>query len=415
MIVEIISIGTEILLGDIVDTNSQYLAGKLTNYGFDIHFITSVGDNRKRVFEAIKQATERSDIVITTGGLGPTDDDITREIISDVTGKKLQLNSELLRDLEDLFEHRKYKMTKNNKKQAYLPDSAIALKNELGTAPGILLEMNDAVIIAMPGVPREMKNIFRNEVIPYLKNKNNQIIRSKTLNFFSIGESSLEMKIKDILDKQLNPTLALLAGTAEVKIRITAKGNSEKEVFRLIKEAEQEIRERVGEYIYGTDDLGFPSIVGGLLSKNSLTISLAESCTGGLVGNRITDIPGSSQYFMGGLIVYSNQAKIEQLGVKKETLEKYGAVSKNTAEEMAVNIREIMKTDIGVSLTGIAGPGGGSKEKPVGLVFIGLATGQKAKVYKLNLHGDREWNKWISSQYALFYVYNYLMSKKDFT
>jgi len=306
-------------------------------------------------------------------------------------------------------------MTKNNEKQAYLPDDARSLKNRLGTAAGILLEMDDYAIIAMPGVPREMKNIFENEVIPYLKSKSTNIIRSRILNFFSIGESSLEMKIKDILDKQVNPTLALLAGTAEVKIRITAKGNSEEEVFKLIEDAEKEIRDRVGEYIYGTDDCGFPKIVGEMLSKHNLTISLAESCTGGLVGNRITDIPGSSQYFMGGLIVYSNQAKIEQLGVKKETLEKYGAVSKNTAEEMAVNIRGIMKTDIGVSLTGIAGPGGGTEEKPVGLVYIGLATGQSTNVFKLNLHGDREWNKWISSQYALFYVYNYLMSKKDFT
>jgi len=414
MIVEIISIGTEILLGDIVDTNSQYLAGKLTNYGFDIHFISSVGDNKKRIYESIKQATERSDIVITTGGLGPTDDDLTRDIISEVTGKKLQLSSKLLKDLENLFKHRKYKMTKNNKKQAYLPEDATSLKNELGTAAGILLEMNDVVIIAMPGVPREMKNIFENEVTPYLKNKNNKIIRSKTLNFFSIGESSLEMKVKDILDKQINPTLALLAGTAEVKIRITAKGNSEEEVFQMIEETEQEIRDRVGEYIYGTDDCGFPKIVGEMLSKDNLTISLAESCTGGLVGNRITDIPGSSQYFKGGIMVYSNQAKIEQLGVKKETLDKYGAVSKNTAEEMAINIREIMKTDIGISLTGIAGPGGGTEEKPVGLVYIGLATEQSTTVHKLNLHGDRKWNKWISSQYALFYVYNYLLLKKDF-
>lgn len=415
MIVEIISIGTEILLGDIVDTNSQYLAGKLTDYGFDILFINSVGDNKERIYESIKQAVKRSDIVITTGGLGPTADDITREIISDVAGKKLQLNSVLLKELEDLFKQRNYKMTKNNKKQAYLPDDASSLKNELGTAAGILLEMDDYTIIAMPGVPREMKNIFENEVIPYLKRKNTNIIRSKILNFFSVGESSLEMKIKDILDRQKNPTLALLAGTAEVKLRITAKGNSEEEVFKLIEGAEKEIRERVGEYIYGTDDRGFPKIVGEMLSEKKLTISLAESCTAGLVGDRITDIPGSSQYFKGGMMVYSNQAKIEQLGVEKETLDKYGAVSSNTAKEMALNIREIMKTDIGVSLTGIAGPGGGTEKKPVGLVYIGLATDQSTNVYKLNLHGDRKWNKWISSQYALFYVYNYLLSKKDFS
>lgn len=408
MIVEIISVGTEILLGDILDTNSQYLAEQLTGLGYDIHYINSVGDNRKRLYNIIKNAGNRSDIVILTGGLGPTDDDISREIISKVSGRKLELHSDLLENLKNFFKHKSNYMSKNNVKQAFLPEGALDLKNEIGTAPGILLETDNYTLIAMPGVPREMKNIFENQVKPYLKYKNQEIIKSKTLNFFSIGESSLEMKIKDILNEQKNPTYALLAGTGEVKLRITAKGMSEKVVNKLIKDGENKIYTRVGEYIYGYNDQGLGKIVGNLLKEKKLTISVAESCTGGLIGNRITDIAGSSQYFMGGFIVYSNDAKVKQLNVKEETLKKYGAVSEKTAREMALNIREIMGSDIGISITGIAGPEGGSQEKPVGLVYIGLSSQKVIKVFKLNLNGNREWNKWMSSQYALYYVYKYL-------
>lgn len=414
MIVEIISIGTEILLGDILDTNSKYLAKKLTELGFDIHYINSVGDNRKKMYKTIQQAVNRSDIVITTGGLGPTDDDLTREVISEVTGRGLKFSTELMSIIENFFEERKYPMPDNNKKQAYIPGDAEMLSNEKGTAAGILLQMDDYTIISMPGVPHEMKNMFKNEVIPYLKNKSEYVIRSKILNFFSIGESLLETEIKDILDEQDNPTLALLAGEGEVKIRITAKAKTEEKVYQLIDKKEEEIRDRVGHYIYGTDQQGLEEVIGDMLTEGGVTLSVAESCTGGLLGNRITDIPGISQCFMGGMIVYSNQAKIERLGVSSTTLEQYGAVSKETAREMAENIREKFKTDIGISITGIAGPGGGSEEKPVGLVYLGLAVEEETKVYKLNLFKERKWNKWMSSQYALFYVYNYLKLKKGF-
>ncbi|MFW6287172.1 MAG: competence/damage-inducible protein A [bacterium] len=414
MIVEIISIGTEILLGDILDSNSRYLAEKLTEMGYDIHYISSVGDNKKKMYKSIRQAVKRSDVVITTGGLGPTDDDLTREVISEVTKRELKFSTDLLNDIEKLFQDRKYHMTDNNRKQAYLPADAKPLKNKKGTAVGILLEMDDYIIISMPGVPREMKSMFENEVVPYLITKNSDVIRSRTLNFFSIGESALETEIKEILDQQDNPTLALLAGDGEVKIRITAKANTEEKVYALIDGKEEEIRGRVGQYIYGTNDRSLEDIIGEMLSKQGLTLAVAESCTGGLVGNRITDIPGSSQYFMGGMIVYSNQAKIEQLGVNNETLDEYGAVSEETAKEMAENVKRIMQTDIGVSLTGIAGPDGGSEEKPVGLVYLGLAVENRTKIYKLNLSKDRIWNKWMSSQNALFYVYKYLLSKEDF-
>lgn len=408
MIVEIISIGTEILLGDIVDTNSQYIADKLTGLGFDIHYITSVGDNKERVTNTLKKAIKRADIVITTGGLGPTDDDLTRDAIAEATGSSLSLRDDLLENIKNYFSHKGYKMTDNNKKQAFLPDGAVPLENKRGTAPGILLKTDQYSIISLPGVPREMEHIIENEVLPYLKKINNEIIMSKILNFFSVGESSLETKIKDILDKQDNPTLALLAGYGEVKLRITAKGKSKLEVEKMLKEEEEKIRKRVGEYIYGVNDKGLETIVGELLENNKMTLAVAESCTGGLVGNRITDVPGSSAYFTGGMVVYSNQAKIEQLGVNKDVLIKYGAVSQQTAKEMASNIRKKFKADIGLSLTGIAGPGGGTVEKPVGLVYIGLATGNDVSVYQLNLKGDRKWNKWMSSQYALYNVYKFL-------
>ncbi|MFW6390051.1 MAG: competence/damage-inducible protein A [Halanaerobiales bacterium] len=414
MIAEIVSVGTELLLGDIVDTNSQYIAKKLTQYGYDINFISSVGDNKERLTQVLETAFKRSDMVITTGGIGPTDDDITRDIISNVTDKPLIQSQDILKNLEDFFKKRGYRMPENNKKLALLPEGAVALKNTQGTAPGILIENKGKIIISLPGVPREMKDILNNEVIPKVLSKNKEIIKSRVLNFFKIGESSLEEKIKDILDAQTNPTIALYAGNGEVKIRITAKARKIEDIEELLNSTENIIRDRVGDFIYGVNEKNIASTVSKWLSKSNYKLAVAESCTGGLVANRITDFPGSSEYFTGGFIVYSNRAKINQLSVKEETIETYGAVSAETAKEMAENAREIMKADIALSLTGIAGPGGGSEEKPVGLVYIALAHEDETEIYKLNFSGDRIRNKWMSSQYALYYVYNYLFSRKDF-
>ncbi|MFW6030806.1 MAG: competence/damage-inducible protein A, partial [Halanaerobiales bacterium] len=408
MIAEIISVGTEILLGDIVDTNSQYIASNLSDYGYDIHYITSVGDNKKRLYQVIDKAIKRSDLIIITGGIGPTDDDITREVISKVCVKPLELRKDLLEKLEKFFAKREYDMPKSNKKQAFLPKGARALSNQLGTADGFLLDYKGKKIIVLPGVPKEMKNIFDKKLIPEILSQNSDIIRSKVLNFFNIGESSLEEKIKDILDQQTNPTIALYAGEGEVKIRITAKAKSEEKIKELLSEKAETIRVRVNKYIYAENEESIASATTKLLAKKNIKVAVAESCTGGLVGNRITDFPGSSNYFAGGFIVYSNQAKINQLGVKKETLEQYGAVSRETAREMAENTRKLMEADIAISITGIAGPGGGSKEKPVGLVYMALADNNKTNIYKLNLNGNRKHNKWMSSQYALYYIYKYL-------
>lgn len=405
---EILAVGTELILGDVVDTNSAYIAKKLTEYGVNIFYQSTVGDNYGRIVSSIKQALSRSNLVIITGGLGPTDDDLTREAIAEATGKDLKESEYLKEVLELKFKKMNRNMSSNNLKQALLPVGAEYIPNETGTAPGILLKIEGKTIISLPGVPREMKHIFENEVKSILLCMSPYKIRSRVLNFFSIGESSLEMEIKDILDSQTNPTIALLAGKGEVKIRITARGTSEKELSELIEKGEGEIRKRVGKFIYGTDDKGLPAVVGEFLKKKEYTLAVAESCTGGLIGNRITDIPGSSEYFSGGIISYSNQVKMDKLGVKRETLSEYGAVSRSTAWEMAVGVKNSLQTDIGLSVTGIAGPDGGSKEKPVGLVYLGLAVPGKVYDFKLSLNGTRAWNKWMASQYGLYYLLQYL-------
>ncbi|AZO95477.1 competence/damage-inducible protein A [Halocella sp. SP3-1] len=414
MIVEIISIGTELLLGDIIDTNSTYIAEKLTENGFDIHYVSTVGDNLARITATIKRAQQRADIIITTGGLGPTDDDLTREAIAASMGLELKKDERLLTAIKNYFREKNYSMTVNNEKQACLPEGATEIPNEKGTAPGILLERDDIIIISMPGVPGEMKDMLERKVLPYLKELSAGLIQSKVLNFFGIGESSLEMEIKDILDKQTNPTIALLAGKGEVKIRITSKASSKEKAGELIAAVEKGIRERVGEYVYGSDDKGLAVVVAELLKEKGLSIATAESCTGGLLGDRITNIAGSSEYFQGGVIAYSNQVKHELLGVEENTLKKYGAVSAETAQEMAEGIKDNMSTDIGIAITGIAGPGGGSQGKPVGLVYLGLAIDDYSQTFKLKLRNDRAWNKWMSTQYALYYLYRYLVNGQEF-
>ncbi|ACL69942.1 competence/damage-inducible protein A [Halothermothrix orenii] len=408
MIAEIISIGTELLHGDIVDTNSAYLAEKLTGCGIDVHYISTVGDNKQRLYKTLQQAVERADLIITTGGLGPTMDDLTREAISEITTCPLVMRPDLVIDIEGYFNHKRTTMTPNNLKQSYLPEGAIPINNPVGTAPGILLEKDNYIIISLPGVPREMKIMFEESVLPYIKKKNNLMIISKELHFIGIGESTLETKLEDIMDS-MNPSLALLAGDGEVKLKITGKGRTKKKIENKISEIVKTVRNRVGEYIYGEDETSLPDEIGKLLSKRGVTIALAESCTGGLIGARITDIPGSSAYFKGGVIAYSNEVKINHLGVNKNTINKEGAVSPETAAEMASGVRQRLEADIGLSVTGIAGPEGGTDEKPVGLVYVGLAgIDGEVKTYKLNFKGDRNKNRWLTTQSAFYYLYRYL-------
>jgi len=401
---EIISIGTEILLGDIVDTNSKYIAEHLKDLGYDIHYMTAVGDNQKRVINVLKRAIERSDLVITTGGLGPTEDDLTRQAIAKATNKNLYQDENLLNSIKEYFDQKNYNMTKNNYSQAFLPEGAKVIKNNWGTAPGILLKESDYMIISLPGVPSEMKKMFSNYILKELQKYSEKTILSKTLHFFGIGESTLETKLKNILENQTNPTLALLAGEGEVKLRITAKGENKNKLKDMISKKEKLIRKKVGKYIYGVNNTDLAKEIYNILLKRKLTISLAESCTGGLISHRLTQIPGSSKVFKGSYVVYSNEAKINLLDIDREIIKKQGAVSKKTALIMAKNIKDKFGTNIGIGVTGIAGPGGGTADKPVGLVYIGISYGKKNIVHKLNLKYSRSFNKWMTSQYVFYYL-----------
>lgn len=387
---EIITVGTEILLGDIVNTNSQFLAKELANIGVEVYYQSTVGDNENRLMEALHEGLKRSDIIITTGGLGPTKDDITKEVAAKYFNQELILYNNILEDIKLYFNKLGIKLTENNKKQAYFPKDCIILNNPNGTAPGAILKKDNKMIVVLPGPPKEMIPMFNNELKKHLLSFTDYKLVSKTLRFFGIGESVLEEKLIDLIDNQTNPTIAPYAKDGEVTLRLTAKAKDKTQANNLIEKVENEIKNRVGEYIYGYDNTTLEDEVAKLLVEKNMTISVSESCTGGMVSSRLINYPGISKIFLEGCVTYSNEAKIKRLGVKKETLEKFGAVSEETAIEMAMGIANSLNSNIGLSTTGIAGPGGGTNEKPVGLVYIGLYINGKITVKKLNLVGSRE-------------------------
>ncbi|WP_042273020.1 competence/damage-inducible protein A [[Clostridium] dakarense] len=387
---EIVTVGTEILLGDIVNTNSNYLAKELASSGTEVYYQISIGDNENRLLQVLDDSLKRSDIVITTGGLGPTDDDITKEVACKYFNQELILHEPSLNKIKSHFEKLNIELTENNKKQAYFPKNSIILENKNGTAPGAILKKDGKIIIVLPGPPREMIPMFENYVKPYLQNTTDSILESKVLRLFGIGESLLEDKIIDIIKEQSNPTIAPYVGDMDVTLRITAKAKDKKEANNLISEVEDKIRERVGEFIYAKGDTSIEEVVAKLLVEKNMTISTSESCTGGLVSASLINYPGISSVFMEGCVTYSNEAKINRLGVKKETLDTYGAVSEQTAREMAEGIAKNFNTNIGLSTTGIAGPEGGSNDKPVGLVYIGIYINGKTIVNKFVFNGNRQ-------------------------
>lgn len=387
---EIITVGTEILLGDIVNTNSQFLAKELANIGIDVYHQGTVGDNETRLMESLNEGLKRSDIIITTGGLGPTKDDMTKEVAAKCFGQELVLYMDIWKDIKSYFNKLGLELTENNKKQAYFPKDCTILNNPNGTAPGAILKKDNKMIILLPGPPKEMVPMFNNELKKHLLCLTDYKIVSKTLRFFGIGESSLEDKLIDMINNQKNPTIAPYAKEGEVNIRITAKAENTEKANELIKNVEDEINNRVGNYIYGYDDTTLEEEVAKLLVEKNMTIAVSESCTGGMVSSKLINYPGISQSFLEGCVTYSNEAKMKRLGVKKDTLDKFGAVSEETAIEMARGVAKSLGANIGVSTTGIAGPGGGTDEKPVGLVYIGLYINGEIKVKKCNLAGSRE-------------------------
>lgn len=390
---ELIMVGTELLLGEVVDTNATFLARNLADLGIDVFYKSTVGDNFERVSGVLLQALGRSDVMIISGGLGPTDDDLTREIVSQITGRPLVVDEGVLGDIEDWFAQRysHSAMPAHNRKQALFPSGSQIIPNPVGTAPGFCLEKDGKMIIALPGVPQELQAMFSASVAPVLKQRNSgQVLVTRNLHFVGIGESSLEELLADLLSEQTNPTLALYASGGTVRVRMAMKADTQEAGLELISPLEQEIRLRTKDYLYGTDGESLEQVVAQILLDRQLKLALAESCTGGLIGHRLTSVPGSSGFLNRGYVVYSNQAKMEDLGVKQTTLNRFGAVSEQTAREMAEGARLRAGADFGLAVTGIAGPGGGTPAKPVGLVYISLASSGDTIVQQHLWKGTRE-------------------------
>lgn len=383
---EILCVGTELLLGDIVNTNAAYIAKELANIGIDVYHQSVIGDNNGRLETALALAFSRVDIVVMTGGLGPTYDDLTKETVADYFHKEMRLDEESLKSIEGFFARLNRPMTDNNKKQAMMPEGATIFPNANGTAPGLAVSEDGKTAVLLPGPPSEMKPMFQQSVIPYLMGFSDKVLVSHNVRLFGIGESRLEDMLYDLMKNSANPTIAPYAKAGEVTLRLTAAADTRETCEKMIAPVLEEIKEVVGQYIYGIDVPNLQTAAVNELLKRNLKIAAAESCTGGLVSERITQIPGASKIFDCGVCAYANEIKHRVLGVREETLAKYGAVSQQTAAEMASGVRKLANADIGISTTGIAGPGGGTQEKPVGLVYIGIDSDRLKTVLQLNIN-----------------------------
>ena len=382
---EILCVGTELLLGDVLNTNTSYIAKELANIGIDVYHQGVIGDNAERLHDELDLCFSRSDLLIITGGLGPTYDDLTKETVADYFGLKLKMHEPSLKKIEAFFESINHVMTDNNKKQAMMPEGCVVFENFNGTAPGLAVSDKDKTVVMLPGPPREMEPMFKEQVIPYLMHFTDSVLVSTNIHVMGLGESRVESMLKDYMLAHDNPTIAPYAKTGEMYLRVTAKARSEAEARELLAPVVEEIKNRLGKYVYGVDVPDIQTAVYLKLKDMGYTFSTAESCTGGLISKKMTDIAGVSEVFLGGVCTYANNAKENILGVKSDTLKKYGAVSEQIAKEMAEGSRRIYGSDIAVSTTGIAGPGGGSKDKPVGLVYVGVSTGEKTEAFRLML------------------------------
>jgi len=415
MTAEILCVGTELLLGDIVNTNAAYLSRQLAELGIHVYRHTAVGDNPQRLRHALDAAFGEADLVITSGGLGPTYDDLTKETVADYFGKKLVMHEESLCAIKAYFERTGREMTKNNEKQAMMPEGAVVFPNHYGTAPSLAIvggEGNTKTAIMLPGPPGELTRIFAEEVRPYLESRRGAVLVSKNVHIFGMGESAVENCLADIMTEAKNPTVAPYCKEGEVRLRITAESHSREAASAMCDEVIARISDtEVGRYIYGIDVDSLERAVVDALHKKELTLSAAESCTGGLIAKRITDISGCSDVFFGGCITYTNEVKMRLLGVRAETLDRYGAVSAETAAEMAEGVRRSLGTDIGISATGIAGPGGGTEDTPVGTVFIGISDASGTQTRKLSLSSmrSREYIRIVSASNAYDMVLKRIM------
>ncbi|MBQ8576113.1 MAG: competence/damage-inducible protein A [Clostridia bacterium] len=405
---EIISVGTELLLGDILNTDAQFLAQELAKLGLGVLHQSVVGDNHDRLLKALGQAAERSDIIILSGGLGPTPDDITKEVACEFFSKELVLHEESLERMTKYFKNKGLDMPESNKKQAMLPADCVVFENNNGTAPGLGMEKDGKHILLLPGPPRELKPMFTESAVPYLKQFSDKVIISHNIRTFGIGESAMSQEVEDLLDSE-NPTVAPYAKDGEALLRVTAMADNEEEAEKLCAPVIEKIRSRLSDYIYGIDYTCIEEAVVEMLKEKGLKLATAESCTGGLIGKRITNISGASSVFDCGIISYSNEIKHKILGVNEDDLKKYGAVSEQVAKQMATGVLKLSGADIAVSVTGIAGPLSDGTNKPVGLSYIALADKDNVWVKKLNTgRKDRDYNRYVNASNALNMVRVYL-------
>ncbi len=401
---EIVSVGTELLLGDIANTDAQFISQRLAEIGINVFYHTVVGDNPGRLKDVISLASKRSDLIITTGGLGPTYDDLTKEVICQTFGLSLVLHEPSLERIRSFFASRGKEMTENNTKQAYLPENCTVLENDWGTAPGCAVRAGNTTLIMLPGPPRECQPMVTERMIPYLKQQADHVIRSHVMRIFGMGESAVEALLREKMEHAQNPTVAPYCKDGEVLLRITAAAPTEEAADDLIAPKILELREILGETVYGVDVDSLEETVLSLLRERKMTLAVAESCTGGLLGKRLTDVAGSSEVFLGGVISYANQVKADLLGVPEQILARHGAVSIPVAAYMARGAARCTGADCALALTGIAGPGGGSEEKPVGLVYVGLYFKGVVTVKEFRLGGrnrDRAYIRWLAASHAL--------------
>ena len=405
---EIINVGDEILSGKTLNTNAHYICDKLLSLNLQTRFNTVIRDDKTDIENITELAIKRSDIIIYTGGLGPTYDDFTKEVVCEKLSANLILNNEILENIKNNFESRGIVMSENNIKQAYIPENCTVLKNEKGTAPGFYIEAKGKIIILLPGPPKEMNNMFEKSVIPLISKLSSTKIRSEIIRTIDIGESKLEELIKDTIENYKQATIATYASKGKVDIRITFSSKNEQTIESLFEDIKGELNSTIGDYIYSYEDESLEEVVFKKLKQNGFKIGFCESCTGGLISSRFTKISGASSVLDRSIVTYSNRSKIEEVGVSKETLDLYGAVSEQTAIEMAKGLLEKGDLDISVSVTGIAGPDGGTKNKPNGLVYICLATKDDVIVEKNIYLGDREDIQNRSSNSAFNLIRKYL-------
>ena len=407
---EIISVGDELLTGMSVNTNAAFIGEVLARWGYDVRWVTIVGDDETDIVRALEEAYERAILIVLTGGLGPTHDDVTKKAVCGFFHSGLVLRENILKKIEKRFQKMGRPMSPSNRGQAEVPEKAEVIDNKAGTAPGLVLSKEGRTFYILPGVPSEMRRMVEESVLPQLKGKSGgRIVRSKLLRTVGIPESDLYQRVEDFPCQFPDVKLAFLPQAPGVVVKLTASGSSEKTCDDILARGESMIRERAGAFIYGEDDDSIESVLGQLLREKKWSISVAESCTGGLISHKLTNVSGSSHYFERGVVAYSNEAKMEILGVPEKTIIDYGAVSQETAIAMAEGVRRISGTDIGLSTTGIAGPGGATPDKPVGLVYMGYAD-QKRSLAERHLFGkDRLWNKERSAVMALNLVRRILL------